>query len=154
MLATSFNAYLITPYHLFCSFGNKILLQTSFGCLKLLKENCIQVRDSRSANYQKPQVSDFGTTLIFLSFRTDRSGQTVQTQIRLRSSLVRVYTVCHSVCIVWTHYSMVEPHSSNFRVITTKFLGVRIFRKFTVLVASSRNSVLTTALLAVGAVAQ
>ena len=28
---------------------------------------------------------------------------------------------------------MVEPHSSNFRVITTNFLGVRIFRKFTVL---------------------
>ena len=40
--------------------------------------------------------------------------------------------VCHSVCIVWTHYSMVEPYSSNFRVITTNFLGVRIFRKFTV----------------------
>ena len=47
-------------------------------------------------------------------------------------SLIRVYTVCHSVCIVWTHYSMVEPHISNFRVITTNFLGVRIFRKFTV----------------------
>ena len=27
---------------------------------------------------------------------------------------------------------MVEPHSSNFRVIITIFLGVRIFRKFTV----------------------
>ena len=27
---------------------------------------------------------------------------------------------------------MVEPHSSNFRVITTKFLGVQIVRKFTV----------------------
>ena len=27
---------------------------------------------------------------------------------------------------------MVEPHSSNFRVITANFLGVRIFRKFTV----------------------
>ena len=27
---------------------------------------------------------------------------------------------------------MVEPQSSNFRVITTSFLGVRIFRKFTV----------------------
>ena len=27
---------------------------------------------------------------------------------------------------------MVEPHSSNFRVITTIFLGVLIFRKFTV----------------------
>ena len=28
---------------------------------------------------------------------------------------------------------MVEPHSSNFRVITTNFLGVRIFRKLTVI---------------------
>ena len=27
---------------------------------------------------------------------------------------------------------MVGPHSSNFRVITTNFLGVRLFRKFTV----------------------
>ena len=44
----------------------------------------------------------------------------------------RVYTVCNSLCIVWTHYSMVEPHSSNFRVITTIFWGVRIFRIFTV----------------------
>ena len=32
---------------------------------------------------------------------------------------------------------MVEPHSSNFRVITTNFLGVRIFRKFTVLRVNS-----------------
>ena len=48
------------------------------------------------------------------------------------SSLIRVYTVCHSVCIVWTHYCIVEPYNSNFRVITTNFLGVRIFRKFTV----------------------
>ena len=29
---------------------------------------------------------------------------------------------------------MVEPHSSNFRVITTNSLGVRTFRKFTVIV--------------------
>ena len=28
---------------------------------------------------------------------------------------------------------MVKPHSSNFRVITTNILGVRIFRKFTAL---------------------
>ena len=27
---------------------------------------------------------------------------------------------------------MVEPHCSNFRVIRTNFLGIRIFRKFTV----------------------
>ena len=30
-------------------------------------------------------------------------------------------TVCHSVCIVWTYYSMVEPHCSNFRIITAIF---------------------------------
>ena len=84
-------------------------------------------------------------TVIFLSFRTDRSGLTVQTQIRLlleeqsdqglhslRSSLIKVCTVCHSVWIVWAHYSMVEPHSSNFKSDYNKFLGVRIFRKFTV----------------------
>ena len=69
-------------------------------------------------------------TVMILSFQTDMPGQTVQTQIR--SSLIRVYTVCQSVCIIWTHYSMVELHSSNFRVITTNFFGVRIFRKFTV----------------------
>ena len=49
-----------------------------------------------------------------------------------RSNLIMVYTVCHSVCIVWTHYSMVESNSSNFRVITTNVLGVRIFWKFKV----------------------
>ena len=78
-------------------------------------------------------------TVMILSFRTDMPGQTVQTQIRLllESSLIRVYTVCHSSCIVWTHYSMVEPHSSNFRVITTNILGVRILRKFTVIVIHS-----------------
>ena len=58
----------------------------------------------------------------------------MQTQTRL-SSLIRIYTVCHSVCIVWTHYSMVEPHSSNFSVIRTNFWGVRIFRKFMVTLA-------------------
>ena len=31
---------------------------------------------------------------------------------------------------------MVEPHSLNFRVITTHVLGVQIFRKFTVLILS------------------
>ena len=27
-----------------------------------------------------------------------------------RSNLIRVYTVCHSICIFWTHKSMVKPH--------------------------------------------
>ena len=36
---------------------------------------------------------------------------------------------------------MVEPHSSNFRVITTNVLGVRIFRKFTTAYAFTSVSV-------------
>ena len=53
------------------------------------------------------KVSGMATkhTVMILSFQTDMP------------SLIRVYTVCHSVCIVWTHYSIVEPHSSNFSVI-------------------------------------
>ena len=57
-----------------------------------------------------------------------------------RNSLIKVYTVCNSICIVWTHYSMVEPHSLNFRVITTNILGVRIFRKFTVSAKGNKTS--------------
>ena len=85
----------------------------------------------RTNNFCLSPVFPF-STVMFLSFLTDMPGQTVQTEIRLL--LIRVYTVCHSVCIVWTLYSTVEPHSSNFRVITTNFLGVQIFRKFTVFV--------------------
>ena len=35
---------------------------------------------------------------------------------------------------------MVEPHSSNFRVITTIVLGVRIFKKFTVSCLCTKQS--------------
>ena len=49
---------------------------------------------------------------------SDRSGQTVQTQIRL---LLRVYTVCNSLCIFWMHYSKEKPSCSTFRVITANF---------------------------------
>ena len=35
---------------------------------------------------------------------------------------------CHSICIFWMHYSMVNPPCLNFRVITTNFPGVHIFR--------------------------
>ena len=56
-------------------------------------------------------------TVMFLSFRTDRSGQTVKTQIRL----LRVYTVCNSLCIFWMHYAKETPSCSTFRVITANF---------------------------------
>ena len=49
-------------------------------------------------------------------------------------SLIRVYTVCHSICMFWTPYSMVKQlYNSNFRVTTANFSGVWIFRIFTVL---------------------
>ena len=32
-----------------------------------------------------------------------------------RSCLISVYTVCHPVCIFWTHYFMVKPPCSNFK---------------------------------------
>ena len=50
-------------------------------------------------------------------------GQTVQSQIRL---LAIPYALFGLITL------MVEPHSSDFRVISTNFSGVRIFRKSTV----------------------
>ena len=73
-------------------------------------------------------------TVLFLSFQTDRSRQTVQTQIR--SSLIRVCTVCYFVYIFWTHFSTVKPRCSNFRMITTifsvsEFLGFLLYSAYT-----------------------
>ena len=60
-----------------------------------------------------PKLSS--NTVMILSFQTDMPGQTVQTQIRLLLEEWADQVHCfHSVCIVWTHYSMEEPHSSNF----------------------------------------
>ena len=36
-------------------------------------------------------------------------------------SLIRVYTVCNSLCIFWMHYSKERPSCSTFRVITANF---------------------------------
>ena len=79
-------------------------------------------------------IMEFATLCKALTYRNDLKFSDIYAwansadpdQTAPRSSLIRVYTVCHSVCIVWTHYTIIEPHSPNF-------LGVRIFRKFTVL---------------------
>ena len=42
------------------------------------------------------------------------------------SSLIRIYTVCHSACIFLMHYSIVKSHCSKFRIITAIFLCVPI----------------------------
>ena len=73
---------------------------------------------------------DLVHTVMILSFRTDRSGQIVQTQIRLQSD-----QGLHCLQF-WLHLlsalSLAKPSCSNFRLITANFLGVRIFRIFTV----------------------
>ena len=45
-----------------------------------------------------------------------------------RSSLIRVYTVCNSICIFWTHKGMVKQHGSNFSKVT--LLGCQNFSNF------------------------
>ena len=65
-------------------------------------------------------------TVMILSFRTDMPGQTVQTQIRL---LLKEQSDQGLHCLPFSLHRMdsllyVEPHSSNFRVITTNFLDV------------------------------
>ena len=61
-------------------------------------------------------------TVMILNFRIDRFRQTVYTHWPDQTAPeIRVYTVCHSVCIFWSLCSMVKPHCSNFRVITAKF---------------------------------
>ena len=49
--------------------------------------------------------------LEILSIGTDRDKQTVWIQIRLllRSILVKVNIICHSVCIFWMIYCIVKP---------------------------------------------
>ena len=58
-----------------------------------------------------------------------------------RSSLIWVYTVCHSVCNFWTHYSMVKPHCANFPIITAHVLvsDFFIFLPYTIKILKFRT---------------
>ena len=66
------------------------------------------------------------------------SEQTVKILIRLlsRSSLIRIYTVCHSFYIFWRHYFLVKLNCFVLRTTTVAGLGVPIFRVFTVMHSS------------------
>ena len=62
--------------------------------------------------------------ILILSFWKDRSGQTIdpdQTARLLKEQSDQVHTVCHSVCIFRTHYLMIMPPWSSFRMITANF---------------------------------
>ena len=78
----------------------------------------------------KPLLENWHTKMI-LSFRTVRPEQTVQTQIRL---LLEKQSDQGLHCLPFLLHCLdsLLYSSSNFRVITTHFLGVWIFRKFTV----------------------
>ena len=71
---------------------------------------------------------------MILSFRTDRSGQTVQTQIRL---LLEEQSDQGFHCLLFhrhlfAKYPKVCPLCWNFRLIDEKFFGIPKFRNFTV----------------------
>ena len=73
-------------------------------------------------------------TVTILSFRTDRSGQTVQTQIRLlleEQSDQGIHCLQFQLHLLGT-LLFGKPSCLNFRMITANFLGVQIFRIFTV----------------------
>ena len=61
-----------------------------------------------------------------------------------RSSLIRIYTICHSIYIFWMHYSMVKLLCVNFRTITAIFLGVLIFRIFMISSGRVRENLVRT----------
>ena len=71
-----------------------------------------------------------GTVVMILNIQTDRSGQTVQTQIILKEQ----QSACYSVCIFWKYIKRIlKSHSSNFRIITSSFYVVRILWRFMLL---------------------
>ena len=78
-------------------------------------------------------ISDL--TIKILNIGTYMSEQTVLILIRLllRSSLIRIYTVCHTVYIFWRHYCIVKLNCFILRTTTVVSLGVPIFRVFTVM---------------------
>ena len=113
---------------------------------RAITQSLTEVKSSKTSSLSNQYSKHQGYSLLFRycndpNFRTDMPGQTVQT---LKEQSDQGLLCLPSVCIFWAHYSMVEPHSPNFRVITTNILGVRIFRKFTVHVSSCNEKMQRT----------
>ena len=83
------------------------------------------------------------TTVKILNIGTRMSEQTVYILIRLllRSSLIRIYTVCQSFYIFWRHYLNVKLNCFILRTTTVAGLGVPIFRVITVVVLTDFSKV-------------
>ena len=73
-------------------------------------------------------------TVKILNIGTYMSEQTVQILIRLllKSSLIRIYTVCQSIYIFLGHYCFVKLNCFILRTTLVVSLGVPIFRVFKV----------------------
>ena len=63
-------------------------------------------------------------TDVLSSYRQVSANSVDQDQIAPGGAVcqIRVYTVCHSVCIFWIYYRIVKAHCYNFRLITAIFL--------------------------------
>ena len=117
------------PISLTQCFINLIMLILFHSCSCILRDAFL----NKSSNCKKQTCMDwqFGSfTIIILSVWTDWSGQTRDPDQTPRSSLIRVFTVCHCACIFMTHYSVVKRYCSNFSKITSIFLFVWMFFYF------------------------
>ena len=93
----------------------------------------------RPAHFSLSDKTDFNYpcwTLSFTIFRndpkfSDRQVCANSADLDQTATLIKVSADCHSISIIWTHNSMINPQYSNFRMITGIF-GVSIFYNFTV----------------------
>ena len=77
------------------------VFQTKLSCDGSFDQmSCISLHNT------KPEANSVATVMI-LSFRTDMSGQTVQTQIRLQSDQ-GLHCLPFPVCIVWAESHIVQ----------------------------------------------
>ena len=88
----------------------------------------------RSAKNYPSIIIKYPPYLFFWLFRQTGLGKQCRpgSDYSSRCSLVRVYIVCHAVCIFWKHKCTVKPHCSKFRTITAIFSGVQFFLIFKV----------------------
>ena len=71
----------------------------------------------------------YRTSLRFIAERTNKQWRH-WSDCSLRSSLIRVFTVCHSICLIYTMTLQGKPKLFSFRIFSILFSGVPILRGF------------------------
>ena len=95
------------------------IMQLNGTCYK--NQDIAKVSIFKQMHHNDPKFSD--RQVWANSVDPDQTGP-----LLLRSSLIRVYTVCHSVYKFWTYFSMVKLNCSNFRIIKAIFQVSEYFR--------------------------